>query len=714
MTAIVDARKTGAAKAAGSKTKTSQEASASAKTPPRRARAGARTKTAAVGSGGGAMQGAPRDLLVPLDQLVLGEANVRRVHGAEGLEELAALIDAQGLLQRLSVVAQDNGRYAVVAGGRRLRALQLLARRGRVQADHPVECRQCDASQARQVSLAENSGREAMHPADQMIAFRELVEQEHLSVAQVAQRFGVCALTVQRRLRLARLAPRFVAMYREGEIDNDQLQALALVDDPAAQEAVWDGLRPHDRSAWRIREVVTAEACSADSRLARFVGLDAYEAEGGAVRRDLFASDDGLGGIFLEDLPMLHALAMDRLRGVAAAVQAEGWAWVDCTLDTERAAWRGFGIEDRSPREPSHDEALQLQRLAAELHGCELALDVYRDEGDVEAEDVEQREGMLCDAVDAAQERLDMAREALRHWTPEQLAGAGALVRLDPRGDIVVERGLVKPADTDSSARPVCSDDAGMDAGMPAHARAEIGERLMRDLGSHRTAALQAALVQSPQVALAALAHRMAEAVFGLYGRGNDIVRVTTRVCGDGTLALAASGYADSRAGAVLAQAERDWDECLPGRPEALFAWLLAQPQDRVLELLAYCTARSIDAIGTRSQSRADMSDALATALGVDMADWWQATPQHYLQHVSKRAMLDAVREATGAQPPLALAALKKPELAAHCAALIQGTRWLPQPLRVRGLQDASNGEETPLDEQEGMRQAQEGEAAQD
>lgn len=682
MTAIADARKTGATRSPGAKAGVKVGVK---KARPSLGRTPARAKAPA----------APRDLLVPLERLVLGEANVRRVHRDDGLEELAALIDAQGLLQRLSVVAQDEGRFAVVAGGRRLRALQLLAQRGRLQADHPVECRLCDASQARQVSLAENSGREPMHPADQMIAFRALIEQERLSVAQVAQRFGVSALTVERRLRLARLAPRFIAMYRDGEIDNDQLQALALIDDPAAQEAVWDGLRSHDRSAWRIREAVTAEACSADSRLARFVGLDAYEAEGGAVRRDLFASDDDLCGVFLDDLPMLHALAMDRLRGIAAAVREEGWAWVECTLDSDRAAWRGYGVEDPSPREPTEDEAAQLQQLGGALHACELALDAHRDAGDTEAEggeaeDFEAREEALCDALDAAQERLDAAREMLRQWLPEQLARAGALVRLDHRGDIVIERALVKPTERPEPAGPGARHDGATDAGTHPCARSEIGQRLLRDLGSHRTAALQAALVQSPQVALAALAHRMAETVFARYGRGNDIVRVTTHVCGDATLASAASGYVDSRAAAVLSQAESDWGDRLPGRPDAQFAWLLAQPQDTVLDLLAYCTARSIEAIGSRSLPHADMSDALAMALGVDMADWWQATSQHYLQHVSKRAMLDAVREATGTEPPAALATLKKPELAAHCAALLEGTRWLPVPLRTRCPQEAS------------------------
>ncbi|PZQ77711.1 MAG: hypothetical protein DI563_02920 [Variovorax paradoxus] len=208
-----------------------------------------------------------------------GKAGAERGQRASGVQ-----------LQRLAVVAHAENSYAVVAGGRRLRAMQRLVAQGKWAADHPVECKLYESERAAEVSLAENSGREAMHPADEMEAFRGLVEQG-FTVAQVAGRFGVTVLTVEKRLKLSRLAPRFLAMYRADEIDPDQMQALALTEDPTVQEAVWDGLPTYDRDAWSIRRALTEEACRGDSRLARFVGIDAYEARGGAVRRDLFAED---------------------------------------------------------------------------------------------------------------------------------------------------------------------------------------------------------------------------------------------------------------------------------------------------------------------------------------------------------------------------------------------------------------------------------------
>lgn len=549
------------------------------------------------------------------------------------------------------------------------------------------------------MSLAENSGREGMHPADQMAAFKRLVD-EGLTVAQVAGRFGVSPLTVERRLKLARLAPRFLDLYRADEIESDQLMALALIDDHAGQEAVWDGLSVYDRSAWRIRSVTTSEACSADSRLACFVGLDHYEAEGGSVRRDLFSSPDDLAGIFLDNPELLQRLAMEKLRGEAAAIKEEGWSWVECTLGTERAAYRGHERVEMARREPTADEAAIMEALATEQQRCADAYNEHQDAGDPEAEDFDAVEQQLCEAADGAEEKLMAARAGLLQWGSEQLACAGVVVRIDSRGGVSVERGLVRPEDRATAREATGAGDEGQSRDEPdsaAPAKPEFSEKLMRDLTAHRTAAIQAALVQNPHIALVTLVHRMAETVFGLYGRGDDIVKVTVRQTGDGALAEYASEYADSPAALMLGGADAAWGERLPGSPEALFHWLLAQPQETLLELLAYCTARSVNGVAGRP-GRRNHSDALVDALGVDMADWWLPTERRYLASVSKAKALEAVKEATGVDATKATAGMKKGEVVAYCASKLEGTRWLPTPLCSCAATSTPTGEGASLD----------------
>ena len=70
---------------------------------------------------------------IPLNKLVASEDNVRKTAGADtALHELASSIAAHGLLQSLVVRKHRKGKFAVVAGGRRLAALQLLADAGKI------------------------------------------------------------------------------------------------------------------------------------------------------------------------------------------------------------------------------------------------------------------------------------------------------------------------------------------------------------------------------------------------------------------------------------------------------------------------------------------------------------------------------------------------------------------------------------------------------
>src|ERR1700761_5136653 len=104
--------------------------------------------------------------MIPLNALVRSNANVRKTGAANGIEELAASIEAHGLLQNLQVGPAANGKFEVVAGGRRLAALKLLAKRKTLAKDAPVACNILGSEDATEISLAENEMRQSMHPAD--------------------------------------------------------------------------------------------------------------------------------------------------------------------------------------------------------------------------------------------------------------------------------------------------------------------------------------------------------------------------------------------------------------------------------------------------------------------------------------------------------------------------------------------------------------------
>lgn len=282
-------------------------------------------------------------LSIDLSNLVPSPYNVRR-HSSGQVEELAALIDAQGLLHNLMVTEQVTGRgtarkirFAVAAGERRRRALMLLQQRGRLPKSYEVLCELVSPERALEVSLAENSGREPMHPADEFEAFKALID-EGKGIEDVAARFGVAVLTVQRRLKLSTVSPKLLALYREGGINLDQLMALTLTDDHASQERAWVDAHTWDRSAVALRRVLTAgEVEAAGNALVRFVGIDAYEAAGGVVRRDLFDDDCSR---YLSDPELLRRLAVEKLEALAFDVRAEGWSWVEARIELDSHALR--------------------------------------------------------------------------------------------------------------------------------------------------------------------------------------------------------------------------------------------------------------------------------------------------------------------------------------------------------------------------------------
>ncbi len=212
-----------------------------------------------------ATTGAPGDTPtireIPLSRLGLAPENVRKTPpDAEADAALRASIAALGLLENLVVrtdESADDGteRYAVVAGGRRLKALQALAEDGALESAHPVPCQvRTDTDAPGEVSLAENVIRIPMHPADQVTAFAELAAAGR-SIAAIAARFGASERIVEQRLRLGNAAPELLDAYRAGEIDLETLKAFAVTTDRARQLAVWQqvsaqGYRP---SAWQVK-----------------------------------------------------------------------------------------------------------------------------------------------------------------------------------------------------------------------------------------------------------------------------------------------------------------------------------------------------------------------------------------------------------------------------------------------------------------------------
>jgi len=133
---------------------------------------------------------------------------------------------------------------------------------------------------------------------------------------------------------LVTVSPRLLEIYAEDAMTLDQLMAFSISDDHARQERVWESLSRgwNPPSPTQIRRLLAEGAVHASNKRAVFVGLEAYEAAGGGVLRDLFEED---GGGWLQDPALL-----DRLVGSFAQRYAKRHGLAQKSAETRHL--RGF------------------------------------------------------------------------------------------------------------------------------------------------------------------------------------------------------------------------------------------------------------------------------------------------------------------------------------------------------------------------------------
>jgi ParB family chromosome partitioning protein len=207
--------------------------------------------------------------------------------------------------------------FEVPAGGRRYRALELLVKQKRLAKTAPVPCVVGDANSdilVDEVSLVENMERAPLHPLDQFRAFQAMRD-KGMTEEAIAAAFFVGVTVVKQRLRLASVSPTLLEIYAEDGMTLEQLMAFTVSPDHARQEQVWDAIKDSwQKEPYQIRRMLTETTVRASDKRAVFVGVDAYEAAGGIVLRDLFQSDDGG---WLQDPVLLDRLVAEKLKATA-------------------------------------------------------------------------------------------------------------------------------------------------------------------------------------------------------------------------------------------------------------------------------------------------------------------------------------------------------------------------------------------------------------
>lgn len=646
---------------------------------------------------------------IPLNKLVPSPRNVRRTVDEQADLQLKADIEARGLLQNLVVTgaAKPRGSFAVEAGGRRLKALQRLAEEGKLAKGHEVCCLVLEggAAEAQEASLAENFQRLSMNPADECLAFQQLIEQGS-DVEGIARRFGLTVRFVEGRLRLATLAPIVFEALGAGDISLDLAKAYAATPDQERQALVFEQMSRGYGAAHpdSIRRMMTQATASASDRRALLVGEEAYVAAGGRIERDLFAEQSGARWL---DIAILERLACEKMDALAAEAAADsGLGWVRPSLENWLGGAQTTGLR-RVPVETvplTDEESASVDAIEAEIE--EIALGFEDEEMGEEARDAAEAQiRALSDRIDAIVNKPPVIDDDLK-------PRVGAFLMLDEQGRPKLDTGLYAEiaADGETPGPDAESDDASTESGAKPARAAGLSQRLVDELAIQRRDILAVHVAADPGLALDLAIFLMIdrEAGYSSEKSGSSLVAMPP--------ANPVFDFKTPEAAATLARAEanealdRSWTEG-EARAERFDAFRLLSEEARAA-WLGHAVARTLEAsLNFAGQRACGFHDHLGQLLGIDIARWWRPTGTNYFDRVPKSVTLAALAEVGGPTFAGRYASAKKAELAQSSERIFSGDfigeveikeaalAWVPEAMRFRQAAGAAAEDEPAADE---------------
>ena len=467
-----------------------------------------------------------------LDKLGIHPDNVRKTKAdAQADAELRASIASHGLLENLVVKIGAENMPQIVCGGRRYIAMVDLVEEGVIPFDHDVTCLVVPAdADVHELSLAENTARVAMHPADQIEAF-DVLFRNGVKPSAIGKRFGLSTQTVAQRLKLANVAPDIRQAFRDGHIDLDDVRAFSIADDQKRQLKVWKALIKGRSTpwvnAWEVKRMLTENAIEAGDDLAQFVGLETYEEAGGPVSRDLFGDR-----AFLDDAALLTRLANQKLREIVKDIRRRerGWSWIDTAL-----RWSHYddGRDmERAPLIAGPDSKAQKTEIRELRKAQEAADKVMRKPGGhgspeyAEADKTWRELGLQIRKLERDVANAQTSRPKHRKYS-------GIVVTIE-YGQAKIVRGLVKPEDKPAwrEATGHKAEPGKVDAKAAPKARPVFSKKQGEDLAYIRNQAVRSHLARKPGLAFDLLVWHMVndlintfdtDTEFGYYNDALDI-----------------------------------------------------------------------------------------------------------------------------------------------------------------------------------------------
>ena len=205
----------------------------------------------------------------------------RREFDVDGLRQLAASIEAHGIIQPITLRKVRASKFQIISGERRFRAAQQAGL-----TELPAYIREADDQSLLEMALVENIQRQDLNPLEVGMSFRHLMEECDLTQESLAKRVGMGRSSVANFLRMLELPEQLQGMLRAGQLGLGHAKALAGLRGPdakytqiaLAEKAVEEGVSVRELERWakqggwkapaKTSSAVQRESLSADEEQA--------------------------------------------------------------------------------------------------------------------------------------------------------------------------------------------------------------------------------------------------------------------------------------------------------------------------------------------------------------------------------------------------------------------------------------------------------------
>ncbi len=237
---------------------------------------------------------------VAIEEEVLRELNVNQLRPGRYqprshmdqtlLNELAASIKAQGVMQPILVREVNSGRYEIIAGERRWRAAQLAGL-----AQVPVLVRKVPDNVALAMALIENIQRENLNPLEEAIGIQRLIDEFQMTHQTAADAVGRSRSAATNLLRLLKLPQAVQDLLTAGKLDMGHARALLALESAAQQIAAANKIAAEGLSVREAEQLV--------QRLGR---PDALPARTKVVDRDILSLQERIAECLGTKVGIVH------------------------------------------------------------------------------------------------------------------------------------------------------------------------------------------------------------------------------------------------------------------------------------------------------------------------------------------------------------------------------------------------------------------------